>query len=75
MVIDRDGDELELRIEDNGRGLDLARTASPDRDGTHQGLGNMQARAVAMGGRLAIAGGLPSGTRIIVRVPTATSDR
>ena len=75
VVLDRDGDDLELRIEDNGRGLDPARTTSPEADGTHQGLGNMRARAVAMGGRLAIAGGLPTGTRIIVRVPTSTSER
>jgi signal transduction histidine kinase len=69
LVLDRAGDDLQLRIEDNGRGIDADRSGAPDADGRHQGLGNMRDRAVAMGGRLAIASGDPSGTRIIVRVP------
>jgi signal transduction histidine kinase len=75
VVLDRAGDDLELRIEDNGRGIDPDRRGAPDGDGRHQGLGNMRDRAVAMGGRLAIANGDPSGTRIIVRVPTEVSHR
>ena len=46
----------------------------PADDGRHhQGLGNMRDRAVAMGGRLAITQGEPSGTRIIVHVPVTES--
>jgi signal transduction histidine kinase len=72
VVLHRVGDDLELRIEDNGRGFDpeQSRYAGP---GTHQGLGNMRDRAVAMGGRLAIAAGEPAGTRIIVTVPAQVS--
>jgi signal transduction histidine kinase len=69
LVLDRAGDDLQLRVEDNGRGIDPDRSGAPDADGRHQGLGNMRDRAVAMGGRLAIVNGDPSGTRIIVRVP------
>ena len=50
--------------------LDLVGIAG---DGTHQGLGNMRDRAVAMGGRLAVASGDPVGTRIIVRIPVTES--
>jgi signal transduction histidine kinase len=70
VVLDRAGDDLELRIEDNGRGLD---PTLPDDGRHHQGLGNMRDRAVAMGGRLAISSGEPSGTRIIVHVPVTES--
>jgi signal transduction histidine kinase len=73
VVLDRAGDDLVLRIEDNGRGMDADQARDPGSDGAHQGLGNMRDRAVAMGGRLAIAAGEPSGTRIIVRVPTQVS--
>jgi signal transduction histidine kinase len=72
LVLHPAGDDLELRIEDNGRGIDPER-ARPGADGSHQGLGNMRDRAVAMGGRLAIAEGDPVGTRIIVTVPTQVS--
>jgi signal transduction histidine kinase len=73
VVLDRQGDDLELRIEDNGRGIDPTLARQPGANGTHQGLGNMHDRAVAMGGRFAIARGDPGGTRIIVRVPAAVS--
>jgi signal transduction histidine kinase len=73
VVLHRVGDDLELRIEDNGRGFDPGRSRYAGADGSHQGLGNMRDRAVAMGGRLAIAPGDPAGTRIIVTVPTQVS--
>jgi signal transduction histidine kinase len=73
LVLDRAGDDLELRIEDNGRGMDPSLPRVRGFDGSHQGLGNMEDRAIAMGGRFQIASGNPSGTRIIVRVPTAVS--
>jgi two-component system, NarL family, sensor histidine kinase DevS len=68
LVLQSVGDELELSIEDNGRGMDPAQRR-PGADGSHQGLGNMRDRAVAMGGRFDITTGEPSGTRIIVTVP------
>ena len=72
LILQRTGDELELSIEDNGRGMD-PKLARPGADGSHQGLGNMRDRAVAMGGRLAIAEGEPAGTRIIVTIPAQES--
>jgi two-component system sensor histidine kinase DevS len=66
-----DGD-LVLTIEDNGRGFDPAAVPGPDAAGRHQGLANMRARAVGMGGTLTIGRPEGSGTRIIVRVPAAS---
>jgi signal transduction histidine kinase len=73
VVLHRVGDDLELRIEDNGRGFDPERARYAGADGSHQGLGNMRDRAVAMGGRLAIAADEAAGTRIIVTVPVQVS--
>ncbi len=73
LVLQGTGDELELSIEDNGRGIDPDRAGEPGADGSHQGLRNMRDRAVAMGGRLAITPGQSAGTRIIVTVPTRES--
>ena len=49
LILDRAGDDLELRIEDNGRGIDPSLARVADGDGHHQGLGNMRDRAVADG--------------------------
>jgi two-component system, NarL family, sensor histidine kinase DevS len=73
MVLQPTGDDLELRIEDNGRGIDTEQARHSQADGSHQGLGNMRDRAVAMGGRLAVTPGGTGGTRIIVTVPTQVS--
>jgi signal transduction histidine kinase len=66
-----DGD-LVLTIEDNGRGFDPAAVPGPDAAGRHQGLANMRARAIGMGGTFTIGRPEGSGTRIIVRVPAAS---
>jgi signal transduction histidine kinase len=71
IALERDGAELVLSIEDNGRGFDATLVDGPDHLGRHQGLANMRDRATGMGGSLAIEPGTPSGTRIIVRVPSA----
>ena len=71
------GDRLELLVADNGLGFD------PDlrRDGVHQGLVNMRARALDLGGALRVESQPGGGTRIIVRLPvdpaprTATRER
>ncbi|HEY4752580.1 MAG TPA: GAF domain-containing protein [Candidatus Limnocylindrales bacterium] len=67
------GEDLELCIEDNGRGFDPAVQAGPDRLGRHQGLTNMRDRAVGMRGTFAIERPDGGGTRIIVRVPASPS--
>jgi signal transduction histidine kinase len=57
-----------LEITDDGIGFD------PDRDhgASHRGLGNMRARAEAIGGHLEILSAPGSGTRIIVTLPPPT---
>ncbi len=73
LVLARDGGELVLVVDDNGRGFDPLAVAGPDALGRHQGLTNMRDRAVGMGGTFAIERPDGPGTRIIVRVP-ASSD-
>lgn len=75
VALGRVDGELQLRVEDNGRGLDPIRALTLSGDGRHQGIPNMRDRAVAMGGRLSIASGRPSGTRIILTIPVTTSER
>lgn len=69
LLLARDGEELVLCVEDNGRGFDPALVPGPDALGRHQGLGNMRDRAVGMGGTFAVERPEGPGARIIVRVP------
>jgi signal transduction histidine kinase len=73
LGLDCEGDELVLRVEDNGRGFDPGDVVGPDAFGRHQGLANMRDRAIGMGGTFVIDRPSGTGTRIIVRVP-ATSN-
>jgi signal transduction histidine kinase len=59
----RDGDMLEMAIEDDGRGLD----PEPRREG--HGLRNMQARARRLGGTLALRPGAAGGSCVLLRLP------
>jgi signal transduction histidine kinase len=72
VLADEDGD-LVLCVEDNGRGFEAAEVSGPDSFGRHQGLANMRDRAIGMGGTFAVERPDGPGTRIIVRVPAATS--
>lgn len=73
LTLDADGDDLELCVEDNGRGFDPAALPGPDAFGRHMGVPNMRDRAAALGGTMFIEPVDPSGTRIIVRVPAIPS--
>lgn len=73
LVLARDGDDLVLCLEDNGRGFDPSLLSGPDTLGHHQGLSNMRDRAVGMGGTFAVERPDAAGTRIIVRVPASSS--
>jgi signal transduction histidine kinase len=73
LLLARDGSELVLCVEDNGRGFDPSLLPGPDATGRHQGLGNMRDRAVGLGGTFAIERPDGPGTRIIVRVPAPPS--
>jgi signal transduction histidine kinase len=55
---------VKLTVSDNGVGFEPDRQRGP----SHQGLINMRARAVAIGGRLVLESAPGGGTRIIVEV-------
>ncbi len=63
--VSADQGTVRMSISDDGRGMS---TGTAPRGG-HHGLGNMRARAEALGGGLDITSELGSGTRIIVTVP------
>jgi two-component system sensor histidine kinase UhpB len=63
--LSRDADGLELRITDDGAGLD------PKRVGTGLGLAGMRERALLVGGRLELESRPPLGTRVRLTVPAA----
>jgi len=65
-----DGDEAELRVEDNGAGFDPGRRFGSG----HFGLANLRGRATAVGGTLTIDSEAGKGTRIIVRLPIAAAE-
>jgi signal transduction histidine kinase len=56
---------VRLSIDDDGRGLALGTVPA----GGHHGLGNMRARAEALGGTFTVSSEPAGGTRIIVTVP------
>ena len=58
------GDDLVLLVEDNGRGIAAERSA-----GGRFGIIGMRERALALGGRFAIRGGVHGGTVVEVVVP------
>ncbi|NUU01825.1 sensor histidine kinase [Herbaspirillum robiniae] len=66
ITVERQGDTLTLRIEDDGRGFDLASAA---RNGS--GLGNMRRRAQALQGTLQLDTVQGKGTTITVVAPVA----
>jgi two-component system NarL family sensor kinase len=61
----RDTTYLYLAIEDNGRGYDMSKVTRYE----GHGLSNMQARAHALGGKLAVVSAPGQGTRVTVSVP------
>jgi glucose-6-phosphate-specific signal transduction histidine kinase len=62
-IVDSGSDQLEMFVEDNGRGID---TAAPR---TGLGLIGLRERVEALGGRFEIAGTSGSGTRVMAVVP------
>jgi len=72
LALDEHDGDLVLTVEDNGRGFDPDAVPGPDAAGRHQGLANMRARAIGMGGTFTIGHPDGPGTRIIVRVPASS---
>jgi signal transduction histidine kinase len=62
----REGENIELVVADDGVGFD---PAGPVPAG-HHGIGNMRARAAAIGATMRLESALGEGTRIIVSVPS-----
>ncbi|MBI2812710.1 MAG: hypothetical protein HYX71_00300 [Opitutae bacterium] len=59
--------EVALAVQDNGQGF------TPTTDGSAgHGLGNMQARAAALGGSLRIESAIGKGTRVLLTLPVAS---
>lgn len=65
MQVDTRHESVLLSIEDDGRGL----PSDMPKEGGHHGLGNMRARAKALGGTLDVRSAPASGTNIIVAIP------
>lgn len=62
VALRQDGEQVELRVEDNGRGL------AGDHDSRqHHGLAIMQERARSLGGSLSVTANAPRGTRVLLR--------
>lgn len=71
MRLSAAGDNVRLEIVDDGRGLDAGAAVVAG----HHGLGNMRARAEALGGAFQIASNERGGTRIIAVIPRAGTRR
>jgi PAS domain S-box-containing protein len=69
VLIEQRDAEVLLIIEDDGRGFDADRMASPMRDGQGMGLMSMQERAALLGGSLQVESTPGEGTSVFVRVP------
>lgn len=67
LILRADGDVVELRVEDDGRGFGDVSPLGP-REAGHLGLASMRERAAIAGGRLAIESS-DGGTQVRVRVP------
>jgi len=63
-------DVLELRVVDDGRGFEAANPALPG----HQGIGNMRARAVSLGGTLDLVSAPGAGTSVTLRIPGVSAE-
>ncbi len=73
VIVDHQGDELRMMIEDDGRGFDDAAANHARRNRRH-GLVGMRERAALVDGHVAIESG-SEGTTVYVRVPLRPSPR
>lgn len=70
--LSRVGSDLELAIEDNGRGFDVAQTLAADSSRRGAGLASMRERLEAIGGRLSIQSAERIGTVVQAILPCTT---
>lgn len=69
LAVRADGEFLEMQVENDGRGFDLAAAAT----GGRNGLANMRSRIEELGGEFRIESDPRSGTAIFLRVPLAAT--
>jgi signal transduction histidine kinase len=69
LRISEDGNELQLAVEDNGKGFEADQPVQED----HYGLTSMKKRAVEIKARLTIQSAKGSGTRLTLSMPLQTS--
>lgn len=74
IVLQRRGDLLILRIEDDGRGFEAQALADAERSGTSGGLRGMRDRAELFGGRVELKAGSGCGTVVQMTLALDTSD-
>jgi signal transduction histidine kinase len=67
------GDEVELRVSDDGHGFEGASSPLPTTEPGHIGLMSMRERAAIVDGRLDIETG-ERGTKVVVRAPLRTQE-
>jgi len=65
------GEQFELRVEDDGRGFEMAAVSSEG----HHGLGNLARRAAVLGGTVTIEAALGRGTRVRLVAPFGRRSR
>jgi signal transduction histidine kinase len=63
-----DGSRLQLRVRDDGRGIDAAILRQGGREG-HFGMHGMRERAVLIGGKLTVLSAADSGTEVELTIP------
>ena len=70
VVMGREGDELHLAVEDDGRGFDVERAMSAPVGARRLGILGMEERVTLIGGRFSIESTPGRGTAVIARLPT-----
>lgn len=69
----RHGEELELTVEDDGKGFDVAAAQRRAATGASLGLAGMEERAALAGGRIELSSAAGRGTRVRVSFPLVLS--
>lgn len=68
VVLHRDGQGLQIVVEDDGIGIGIGQAARDDTAGRY-GIASMRERAGSIGARFALEPVQPQGTRVVLRVP------
>jgi PAS domain S-box-containing protein len=75
VIVERTSEQLQLIVEDDGRGFDVEETLSNVASRGHLGLLGMRERLTILGGSLDIESEAGHGTTVYVRVPTRNAER